>query len=498
MFNRSRIAAACLRPRRSLACVALQCLCCLYLLPLITLGAVWPLKVAPGARYLQDQDGIPFLINADSPWSLAVALTKEEAELYLEDRRQKGFNALIVELIEHKFGGVDNRFGSPRNRYGHGPFLIAGDFSTPNEDYFSHADWIIDRAADKGMLVLLTPCYLGYPSTNEGWYNNVLANGVEVCREFGRYVGARYRNRSNILWVLGGDRNPDAARPMVNAIAEGIRAEDPDRLMTAHCIRGQSSRQQYPDATWLSVNSVYERNPVQKGCLATYEERPAMPFILIEGWYENEHRMTAAAVRSQAYSALLAGACGQAFGNYPVWGFDQAWRTALDSSGAFSMMHLQRLFLSRRWFELEPDLNHSVIVAGYGKEDSTDWVGCARARDGATVIAYLPESSKPITVDLSKVSGSEVKAWWFNPRDGTVSVEGRYPTGERRQFTRPTSEDWVLVIDDASRKLSAPGTPGNPVKAGQADASPVSLQPPAATLGGTAFRPRVKDCRFTV
>src|ERR1035438_4484555 len=95
----------------------------------------YPVKVGLDHRHLVDQSGAPFLVQGDAPWSLISGLTREEAELYLEKRRSQGFNSIIVNLIEHKFRG-------PVNRYGEGPFTTPGDFSTPNEKYFEHADWV--------------------------------------------------------------------------------------------------------------------------------------------------------------------------------------------------------------------------------------------------------------------------------------------------------------------------------------------------------------------
>ncbi len=143
----------------------------------------YPLRVSPDHRHLVDQNGTPFLIQGDAPWSLISGLTNEEAELYLENRRQKGFNSIIVNLIEHKFRG-------PVNRFGEGPFTTPGDFSTPNEKYFQHADWVIRKAAEKGIQVFLAPIYLGYIGTDEGWIEEALANGPEKCRAWGRYVGS--------------------------------------------------------------------------------------------------------------------------------------------------------------------------------------------------------------------------------------------------------------------------------------------------------------------
>ena len=63
-----------------------------------------------------------------------------DVELYLENRRQKGFNAVIVDLIERGYGG-------PENAEGNAPFPSETDWSPPNDAYFAHADWVIDTAA---------------------------------------------------------------------------------------------------------------------------------------------------------------------------------------------------------------------------------------------------------------------------------------------------------------------------------------------------------------
>ena len=76
------------------------------------------------------------------------------------------------------------------------------------------------------MQVFLAPIYLGYIHTDEGWVEEALANGPEKCRAWGRYVGKRYRDFDNLVWIIGGDRNPENARPDVDAVAEGIKEFD--------------------------------------------------------------------------------------------------------------------------------------------------------------------------------------------------------------------------------------------------------------------------------
>jgi hypothetical protein len=63
-----------------------------------------------------------------------LALEDREVEQYLRNRRGKGFNMVIVELIEHRFARKP-----PLNESGDLPFTTPGDFS-PNEKYFAHAD----------------------------------------------------------------------------------------------------------------------------------------------------------------------------------------------------------------------------------------------------------------------------------------------------------------------------------------------------------------------
>ena len=98
------------------------------------------MRVSTNDRYLEDASGKPFLLHGDPAWSLTVQLTNEETEEYLENRHQKGFNAILVNLIEQFY--ADN---PPRNKYGEEPFTTPGEFATPNEKYFAHANVSLSR-----------------------------------------------------------------------------------------------------------------------------------------------------------------------------------------------------------------------------------------------------------------------------------------------------------------------------------------------------------------
>ena len=417
-------------------------------------NATFPLHVEAGKRYLVDAAGTPFLMLGDSPWSLIVQLTREEVDQYLDDRRARGFNTLLVNLIEHHFSN-----NPPKNAYGNGPFLTPGDFSTPNELYFAHADWVIQRAADKGFLLLLVPSYLGYNGGNEGWYSEMVANGSTKLREYGRYLGRRYSGFSNILWTHGGDYNPPN-KALIREIAAGIRDFDTRSLMSAHCAPETAAADYWGSESWLQVNNVYTYNAVYSASLTQYARADAKPFFFLEGRYENEaNEGTEQRVRVQAYHALLSGAAGQVFGNNPIWHFNGpglyptslTWQQALNGRGSQSMSHVRTLFAPRSWWTLQPDASNTTLTAGLSS--GQDRAVAARASDRSFAIAYMP-SVRTVTMNLSQLAGPNVNARWYDPANGSyTAVTGSpFPAAGSQTF-RPAGNntsnfgDWALVLE---------------------------------------------------
>jgi hypothetical protein len=47
---------------------------------------------------------------------------------------------------------------------------------------------------------------------------------------------------------------------------------------------------------------------------------------------------------------------------------------------------------------------------------------------------YLPTGPAPVPVQLGKISGGKVKAWWFNPATGTAAEIGFFSTGALGPF----------------------------------------------------------------
>lgn len=458
-----------------------------------------PLKLSEDGRRLVDQDGIPFLVNGDAGWSVIVELTKAEAEIYLEDRRQKGFTLIMVNLLEHRFSS-----DPPNNRDGENPFLLPGDYSMPNEAYFDHADWVIEKAAEKGLVFLLTPSYLGYNGGNEGWWQEMLLNGEAVLRDYGRWLGDRYKTHDNIVWLDGGDYSPPD-HTLVTALAEGILENDPNHLHSVHTSPNESAGGTYPEAAWLDVGNTYTYNDaVYVHTLEDWNRIPFKPFLMLESHYEeNWIDPPPERIRRQAWWPMFTGAQGHIMGNFPVWYFGDGWEDALDSPGAEDMVHFGSFFSSIPWPSLVPDQDGLLLTGGAGTFGQTDWVTVAKTADGSFAAAYIPPTgsgSRDLTFDLTALDLTTVRATWFNPADGSSDEDLGSPydgSADAVVLSTPGNNggganDWVLTlssaegenlgIDKLSLKLDFQDT--TPFDAAKMSLRPVGFSPPGDNPAG--------------
>jgi hypothetical protein len=449
----------------------------LFVMPCLALAYDYqlPLKISANSRYLVDQNNQPFLLNGDTAWSLIAQLSKADADTYISNRQAKGFNMTLVNLIEHQFAS-----NAPRNNNGDAPFT-GKNFTTPNEAYFVHADYVVNSAAAKGIVVLLAPLYLGYGCGSEGWCSEIKSASTADLQAWGQYVGNRYKNFNNIIWLIGGDTDPTQVKDKVLAFVTGLTSADTRHLITAHNQPESYAISPWSGQTWLNINDIYTYSSYLYSMSDTaYSRTPIMPFFELESAYENEHSSTAQSLRATAYWTILSGGMGHTFGNCPIWhlGSNSSWcgstnwKSNMDAAGSVSMMYLGKLFNSRSWHLLVPDTAHTVMTAGYGS--SGNQATTERASDGSTIISYLP-NSRAVTINMTKVGGTEAKAWWYNPSTGAAALIGTYANTGTQTFTPAASGDWVLVVDNSGLNLPAPGTSSGPVDT-EAPAAPKNVK----------------------
>jgi hypothetical protein len=409
---------------------------------------LFPLGVSSDGSFLVGRDGTPFLLHGEAAWSLIVQLSTADATRYLADRRTRGVNAVIVNLIEHHFAARP-----PRNASGDAPFTTAGDFSTPNEKYFAHADQVIDIAADQGIAVLLFPAYLGFGGGEQGWYQEMTKLTEATCQAYGDFVGRRYANKTNIVWMWGGDYTPPSGDPgesCMKVIRDRIVAAAPNALTSAHWAPESTSRSEAAFADAIDLVGVYTYQDVLPACQTARAVTPRKPTFLIETCYENEGiqscmKLPMEARRRQWWGLLSCGA-GEISGNDPIWSFDTGWPQALTSPVSISQVRLVTIARSLLWQSLVPD--NTLITAGLGSGYTQ--VAAARTADRKQALIYLPPgAASSITVDLSRMI-EPVTATWQDPTAvGSMSAGGGL-TGSLK-FTAPGrnasgDSDWVLVL----------------------------------------------------
>ena len=219
---------------------------------------IMDLKVTADGRHLMYKDGKAFFYLADTAWELFHKLTRQEAFDYLEDRAQKGFTVIQAVALAEKDGLRRS------NAYGRCPMLIneAGEYDPIYPDiegeysYWDHMDEIIRKAAELNLYVALLPAWGDkFPGTRgEGPHFLTPKNAFL----YGRWLGERYKNAGNIIWVLGGDRTFTTRQQLetLDAMARGLKTGDKGRyLMTMHPAGGCHSADCAHEEEWL--DSVY-------------------------------------------------------------------------------------------------------------------------------------------------------------------------------------------------------------------------------------------------
>lgn len=442
-------------------------------------GPLPALKVSENKRFLVTADGRPFFWLGDTAWELFHRATREEAEQYLKRRAAQRFTVIqAVALAE--FDGL-----TAPNAYGHTP-LRNNDPTQPIDEYFAHVDWVVAKANELGL-------YVGFlPTWGDKW-NKKWGAGPEIftpenARAYGEWLGRRYKD-AGIVWILGGDRpiETDAHRGIIGAMARGLRAGDGGaHLITFHPTGGQSSSAPFHDEEWLDFNMrqnghVTEYTGRYEQTRADYDRTPIKPVLDGEPIYE-DHPISfdarklghsiAADVRRPLYWNLFLGAFGHTYGHHSVWQMWTPrrkpvnnpllpWTEAIDQPGAAAMQHGRALIESRPFLTRIPD--PSVIVPG---PVPTSVPGAGRyqfvaTRDaaGSYAMVYAPVG-RTFSVRMNVITGPRVKAWWFNPRTGQATAIGTFPNTGDRAFTPPDRGellDWVLVLDDESKRFPPPG-----------------------------------------
>jgi len=439
---------------------------------------VFPLKVSPNSRYLVDQNGTPVPIFGDAAWEAIQNLTITEVRTYLDDRVAKGFNAVIMELIEHCFTPHTPRWA---NKAGDLPFDSSNHFDQPNEAYWSYVDSVISEAESRGMVVFASIAYPGFPGDprggqEQGWYTEMSAQSTKL-RGYGRYVATRLINRKNIIWLIGGDWDEGSydINIVARKIVSGIVAAEADNKSIARLLIGHVHSEPDPAAyllgeMWAHINFVYANGvAIYQRARTAWGKTHVAPFLCIEAYYENENSTNGQILRRQCWWIWTQGGCGYVFGNDPMWFFgvqgdgnpgytfaissSHTWSSDLSTNGALYMQYAWSLLSARAWYNIVPDdATHSFLISGYGTDGNTSYATGGVTADGSLGLVYVPAVLN-VVVNMSKMRGATT-ARWYDPTNGTFTTISGSPFSNagNRTFSHPGNNnagdgDWVLVLE---------------------------------------------------
>lgn len=431
-------------------------------------------SVSANRRYILKENK-PFVWVGDTAWELFHALDRDSATYYLSKRASQGFTVIQAVALAELDG-----LNTP-NAYGEKP-LIDNDPTKPNEAYFSHIDFIVDKAAELGLNIGLLPTW-GDKVFKDRWGNGPEIFNTENAKIYGKWIANRYKNRKNIIWILGGDRNPRAGshdvalwRAMASGIVEAFGGNE-NVLITFHPQPNKDGASEwFHDEDWFDFNMFQtghcRDNDVYNRIKGSYERQSIKPIVDGEPIYEDHPvcfnandlgTTNAYDVRKALYLDVFAGEFGFTYGCHDVWQMYRStstpvngphlyWKAALELPAANQVKYLRRLIESRPILDRVPD--QSLIVEN--SNSAYERIQATRGNDYAFIYSA---QGKEFTVNMKKITDSQLIGYWFSPKNGQVIEVGSFENKGTLKFIPPTSgygQDWVLVLDDASKNYPKP------------------------------------------
>ena len=434
------------------------------------------LNISANKRYFQTKDGKPFFWLGDTGWLLFVKCKREDAILYLETRKQQGFNVVQAMLLHD--------FSNTRNVYNDWA-LTDFDVSKPNitagsnfndaqqYDYWDHVDFIIDEAAKRGIYMAIVPT----------WGSNVKSGKIneQQAEAYGKFLAKRYKNKPNIIWLNGGDINGKDGYAVWEKLGSTIKNFDSNHLMTFHPRGRTSSTDWFHQSLWLDFNMFQSGHKSYSQDTSSKERRhfgednwkyvdedyamePVKPTMDGEPSYEDipyglhdtlSGYWNAAEIRRYAYWSVFAGGAGFTYGQNAVMQYyvpgdtgisffpKQNWQVGINAEGATQMKQLKKLMESYSYFDRVP-----AQELLYDNGEKYERVIATKGKNYAMFYVY---DGREFSIDMKQLKFTQAKAIWFNPRNGKSLGAGINHKGSVISFNPPgekqNGNDWVLILE---------------------------------------------------
>lgn len=428
------------------------------------------LSISNNKKYIM-QDNKPFFWLGDTAWLLFHKLSEEDAYIYLKNRAEKGYNVIQAVLIYSLPGMKDiNKMYVPYS-------------DAESKEYWEHCDRIIKMAEELGL-------YMGLlPSWGSLVKNKIITK--ENIKKYAEFLCSRYKDYSNIIWILGGDIRADGFEDIYNILGFELKNSNPDRLITFHPFGRCASSIWFNNCEWLDFNMFqsghrrYDQYSLGKWddnnkkenffgednwkyVLEDMKKNPLKPTLdgepsyewILQGLHDNSQPYwTAKHIRRYAYWSVFAGACGHTHGDnsimqfynknnpkdYGSYGVKSDWREALHHEGSGQMKYLADLMNSVNF--TSGSAKNDIIIGG--QREKHERIAVFAGDEYIFAYSWL---GNDFEIDIGKFG--EMEIYWFSPSTGIYSYAG---TTDKNFFKavpakNNAAKDVVLVLKSVKKK----------------------------------------------
>jgi hypothetical protein len=469
---------------------------------------VFATAVSANGRYLEDQNGTPWLGNGISiqMWQNYQPGGADITSL-LSSSETLGVN--LWQCIGNAKGAAMNAPEDGSDWDGNLPYT-GGDITTPNSAYW--VDTIrahVRAAASAGITVMLNPV------DNISWANDFGSETAADCFTLGQALGAWFADELNIIWSIGNDWQTtqwSALNAQYGALLAGIRdggATQPFGIW-ANYLRSISTDNTDWDGTTNHSGIVWEYpdiNFVYTYYTTEIEAKRAwqfdnIPVLFVEShyWQSRFHTVdgisttTRKAVRKNAIRAICWGSLGGSIVSsddlsLATTDADTDITDVVFAHVARTIAHIASL---DGWEGLVGDYAAAFVTTNADTEptqgdvdtppdngqdaDTTDFTTAGVTADGMLAVVYVTATGN--TFDLGELTGTPTH-YWFDPTSGDTTAP---TTG---QPTYPGNNDagdpdWLLIFlgSTPTEAESASGT-------GTANNASVNVAPNGGTASGS-------------
>ncbi|HEX8488857.1 MAG TPA: DUF4038 domain-containing protein [Propionibacteriaceae bacterium] len=390
-------------------------------------------RLATSRRGLAHADGTPALVVADTAWALPWRATLDDVHRYADDRRAKGFNAVLLMTVQ-----PDMRALGPRGRNVDEGFEVGfedlpqGRLTQPDPDYFRYLDEIVAVLVASGITPVLQPVFHGF-----GWKGLDVAGPVvppEDYARYCRYLLARY-GAGPVIYLVGADGKGD--EPQIQAGGDYLHQADAYGQPTGIHYRPHAPNNAHQGADWLDFQwcqTGHAGDHVPDRVAGMWHEQPVKAVMNGEPTYENSGRLGKGAgwwQGHEAWSNLCAGAVmGVAYGAGSLWQWvvrpgepghepfflapGAGWREALEFEGSRYVGLLGKILTGLPVHETEPCWDVSLCTRGL-------------LTPGELFIGYAEHGGRWMFLDADDRVPQPY--WLLDPRTGEVLDSGERGRG---------------------------------------------------------------------